>query len=69
MLNNYKANLVLTFGKDDGKGGDPKETRVTLGNVRKDLSPEEVRQVGETFGSLIKHDLYDIEIVQFHRVY
>lgn len=67
MLDNYKANLVLIFFKEDGKG-DFKESRITLGNVRKNLTPEEVGQVGEAFRSLIKHPLADVEIVQFHRV-
>lgn len=68
MLNNYKANIVLTFNKDDGTGGEPKKARVTLSNVRRNLTAEEIRQVGEAFGSLIKHELYEIEIVQFSLV-
>ncbi|MBD8038700.1 hypothetical protein H9635_18305 [Solibacillus sp. A46] len=68
IFNNYKANIVLVLGKADEKTGEPKITRVTLSNVRKDLTPDEAKQVGEAFRSLIKHDLYDVEIVQFSQV-
>lgn len=67
MFNNYNANLVLTLLKKDGKGED-KATRVTLGNVRRDLTAQEVKQIAEAFRSLIKHPLVDIELVQFHRI-
>lgn len=67
LAENYKANIILTFLKPDGEG-DFKNVRVTLNNVRKSLTTHEVRQVGETFRSLVKHPLVDVEIVQFTRV-
>ena len=67
MAEYYKANIVLTFEKPDGKG-DFKQVRVTLNNVRKSLTTNEIRQVGETFRSLVKHPLVDVEFVQSTRI-
>lgn len=49
MLVNHKANLLLTSIKEDENGGDPKDVRITLSNLRRNLSPIEVREVGEAF--------------------
>lgn len=67
MAEYYKANIILTFEKSDGKGGH-KQVRVTLSKVRKSLTTQEVREVGETFRSLVKHPLVDVEFVQSTRI-
>ena len=65
-MQNYKSNIVLEFMKpgDDGKD---KVARVTLNNVRTDLTSEEIKQVAQTFESLITYPLGYYELVQFVR--
>ena len=65
-MENYRSNLVLEFEKpgDDGK---LKIARVTLSNVRTDLTSEEIKQVALAFGSLITYPLANYELVQFVR--
>lgn len=60
-----KANLVLSISKPDAKGGDPKTTNVTLSNVRKNLTAEEIQDLRTTFTSLIKHEVHDIYLVHY----
>jgi len=64
MLQLYKANLVLKVLKP-GEDGKPKEARVTLANVRIDLTPEEIKQLIAAFQTLISHQLSDAEVVQY----
>ena len=66
MLNLYKANLVLKVMKpiEDGDGK-PKEARVTLANVRTDLTTAEIKQLIAAFQTLISHQLADVELVQY----
>ena len=66
MLNLYKANLVLKVMKPSEDGdGKPKEARVTLANVRTDLTTEEIKQLIAAFQTLISHQLADVELVQY----
>lgn len=67
MLDKYKSSIVLSFVKigDDGKD---KIARVTLANVRQDLSTAEIIQVAQAFGSLITHTLQDVELVTYSYV-
>lgn len=68
MLGNFKSNIVLYFF-DMTKGElEPKPMRVTLSNVRNDLTPDEIKQVAAAFDSLVKHTMGDIEFIQFSRV-
>lgn len=67
MLFNYKSNIVLTFFKEED-GGELKPARVTLSNVRKDLTATEINQIAEAFKSLIMHSLGEVELVQYSYV-
>lgn len=67
MTENYKSNIVLTFLKPD-KNGEPKKARVTLSNVRKNLTSSEILQVATAFESLITHRLDQVELVQYSYV-
>ena len=64
MLNLYKANLVLKVMKPS-EDGEPKEARVTLANVRTDLTTAEIKQLIAAFQTLISHQLADVELVQY----
>ena len=64
MLELYKANIVLKVVKP-GADGEPKETRVTLANVRIDLTTVEILQLIAAFQTLISHQLSDAELVQY----
>ena len=64
MLQLYRANLVLKVLKT-GEDGTPKEARVTLNNVRMDLTPAEITQLVDVFQTLISHRLSDVELVQY----
>lgn len=68
MLFNYKSNIILTFFKEEEDGGEPKPARVTLSNVRKDLTATEINQIAEAFKSLIMHSLGEVELVQYSYV-
>ena len=67
MLQLYKSNLVLKVMKpsEDGK---PKEARVTLANVRTDLTTDEIKQLIAAFQTLISYQLADAELVQYNYV-
>lgn len=64
MLYNPKTNVVLHFYTGDDDKGDAIVKRVTLGNVRNDLTPTEISQVALAFKSLISHTLIDVELVR-----
>ena len=67
MLQLYKANLVLKVMKP-GEDGKPKEARVSLNNVRTDLTPAEITQLIAAFQTLISYQLSDVELVQYSYV-
>ena len=67
MLQLYKSNLVLKVMKP-GEDGEPKEARVTLANVRTDLTTDEIKQLIAAFQTLISHQLSDAEVVQYSYV-
>lgn len=68
MLQLHRTNIVLTFLKMDPDLGEHKEVRVTLSNVRQNLTSEEIVQIAEAFNSLIVHSLAEIGIVQYSEV-
>ncbi len=67
MLNNHKSNILLSFIKPP-KDGKLQRARVTLSNVRTDLTASEILQVATAFASLIMHTLEDVELVQYSYV-
>lgn len=66
-MNHYKSNILLTFLKPDDEGN-TKKARVTLSNVRLDLTTAEIFQVATAFASLIMHSLDEVELVQYSYV-
>lgn len=67
MLDLYKASLVLNFLKTDSKGKEV-AARVTLANVRKDLSVDEMKQLVKAFEALISHQLVSAELVEHKNI-
>lgn len=65
MLKVYKTSLVLKVQKFD-EDGEPKETRVTLANVRNDLTAAEFNQLIDAFQSLISHEITSAEVLQYN---
>ena len=64
MLELYRANIILKVVKP-GEDGEPKESRVTLNNVRIDLTTAEIMQLIDAFQTLISHQLSDAELVHY----
>jgi len=67
MLQIYKTNIVLKVAKP-GEDGEPKETRITLANVRSDLTTDELKQLINAFQSLISYQVTDAELVQYNYI-
>ncbi|MEK4231319.1 DUF1659 domain-containing protein [Solibacillus sp. FSL H8-0538] len=66
-MENYKNNILLTFYKPDEFGVE-KKARVTLSDVRTDLTVAEINEVAKAFASLIMHTLGGVELVQYSHV-
>ena len=64
----YKASIVLEFAKKNADG-EEKKALVTLANVRKDLTTDEIKQIAQAFGTLISHRMVGIEFVQYNLVF
>ena len=67
MLNLYKSNIILKVLKAD-ENGETKDARVTLNNVRSDLTTAEMKQLIQAFQTLISHQLADAELVQYSHI-
>lgn len=65
MLKVYKTSLVMKVQKFD-EDGEPKETRVTLANLRNDLTADEINQLIDAFQSLISHEILSTEVLQYN---
>ena len=68
MFDTLKLNLILEFmtGYDeDGKGT---HSKITISNLREDLTTNELYQIAVVFGTLISHQLTDVQAVLTHRV-
>lgn len=66
MFSNYKSNILLTFLKPAEKG--VKKVRVTLANIRTDITPAEILQVANAFSSLVTYPLDEVEMLQYSYV-
>lgn len=65
---NYgKTNLVLTFEVDQGNGEFTKK-RVTLSNVRSDLTADEILQITSSLAGLVKHSLTEVERIVYESI-
>ena len=64
MLELYKASLVLKVLKPL-ENGEFKEARVTLANVRTDLTTTEMKQLIQAFQTLIPYQFSDAQLVQY----
>lgn len=66
-FNHVRADIVLVFVVP-GKDGKPTFKRITLSNVRPDLTAVEIEQVSAALAGLIKHPLNVIQRVLYESV-
>ncbi|RUL46537.1 DUF1659 domain-containing protein [Lysinibacillus antri] len=55
-----RKDIILEFGVVEN--GKAEKRRITLSNVRDDMTPDEIYQVGIVLGDLVKHPLLNIEL-------
>lgn len=63
MLETRKINLVLFFITGTDEEGEPIESRVTVSNLRVDLTANEIWELVTVFRNLVKFPLSDAQIV------
>ena len=63
-----QVNIVLQFEVGINEQGKSIVKRMTLSNVRHDLTADEVAQVSLALASLVKHDLMVVERVVYETV-
>ena len=68
MLDTLKLNLILEFMTGYDQDSKPIFSKVTISNLREDLTSNELYQIAVVFGTLISHNLTDIQAVLTHRV-
>ena len=68
MLDTLKLNLILVFMTGYDQNSEPIFSKITIANLREDLTSNELYQIAVVFGTLISHNLTDIQAVLTHRV-
>lgn len=68
MLDILKLNLVLEFEVGTDASGNTIHSKVTIANLRDDLTSSEIYQIARVFESLVDHLLTDVHAVFTHRV-
>lgn len=64
-----QINIVLQFVVGVNEKGIAIIKRMTLSNVRPDLTADEVSQVSQALASLVKHDLFMIDRIVYETLY
>ena len=67
-VNYMKTNIVLVFINQETMDGKPEYKRITLANVRHDLTPDEIDQFTLELASLLKYDLYKVERILYESI-
>ena len=69
MLESVNLKLLLEFHTGNESNGDAIISKITISNIRKDITAAELLQVGQAFASLVDYPLIDILTVATNRVY
>ena len=67
ILDLYKSSIVLRVLKAD-ENGETTDARVTLNNVRSDLTTAEIKQLINAFQTLISHQVAEAQLVQYSHI-
>lgn len=59
MLNSLNLKLILEFHTDTNSKGDAIMSKVTISNLRLDLTEAEILQIAQLFESLVDYPLID----------
>lgn len=63
MLETTKTNLILEFITGTDEKGDPIQSKVTISNLRIDLTAAQLWQVVTVFQNLVKYQLFGAYVV------
>ena len=63
MLDTTKVNLVLEFITGTDEKGDPIHSKVTISNLRIDLTAAQLWEVVTVFQNLVKYQLFNAYVV------